>query len=109
MLPPQTMLFGKIILLALAVSSISVTISKSNLFEPIRERLNNWSDFLGELIYCPYCLSHWLSILGVLVFIPGPIITSIIIMASVVALASFSSLGIIWFFIALDALDRSQE
>ncbi len=44
-----------LIILALAVSSISYTITRSVLFAPIRKKLN-W-----RVLKCCYCLSHWIA------------------------------------------------
>ncbi len=44
-----------IIFVALAVATITMTITRSNLFEGIRKTLNY------KLIRCPYCAAHWIS------------------------------------------------
>lgn len=51
----------QLIILSFAVSSISYTISKSNIFKPLRLFISKYWKWAGELISCPYCLSHWLS------------------------------------------------
>lgn len=45
--------------IAIALGSISITITRSSLFRPLRIRLEN--TFFGKLISCPWCLNHWLS------------------------------------------------
>jgi hypothetical protein len=68
------------VLIALAVASISTTITKSKLFYDFRE----WScsiflrklkpdemipeTHLCELVQCPYCLSHWVTFFFVTVY-----------------------------------------
>lgn len=59
-----------LILLSLAVASASMAISQSVAFAPMRRAAKRHSPPLGELLSCPYCLSHWLSFLGVLWFRP---------------------------------------
>lgn len=46
-----------IILIALAVATISMTLTKSSLFENVREILSI------KLLRCPYCMAHWISFL----------------------------------------------
>jgi hypothetical protein len=49
----------------LAVSAVgmglSYTISKEAIFAALRDRCGGRDTFLGYLISCPYCLSHWLA------------------------------------------------
>jgi len=56
--------------LAAAVSAASMTISKGKIFRPLRQKISAES-FIGELIRCPYCTSHWLALAGVLWFKPA--------------------------------------
>ena len=56
--------------LALFVSVISLTITKTKAFSTIREKIIEKSDWLGYLFSCPYCLSHWVSLLVVTVYRP---------------------------------------
>lgn len=73
----QTLLFEtwRIILLAAAVSAVSVTITMASIFDVPRERLKAKSEFWGKLFSCPYCLSHWLAVVGIIFFRPVPIET----------------------------------
>lgn len=57
-------------LLALAVSSVSVTMTKSSIFKSTREWIDEKSSFFGDLVHCPYCTSHWLSFAAVAVYQP---------------------------------------
>lgn len=51
-----------LIIISLAIASISYTISKGGIFRPMRLYIcKTESKFLGELISCPYCVSHWVS------------------------------------------------
>ena len=56
-------------IITLATSAISLTLSKSKMFEPVRGRLTGiWHD----LASCHYCISHWIAM--VLVALTQPAI-----------------------------------
>lgn len=40
---------------------LSQTISRETLFEPLRRRLGGKETWLGYLVSCPYCASHWIA------------------------------------------------
>jgi FlaA1/EpsC-like NDP-sugar epimerase len=83
--------------LALAVSVISLTITKSKVFSGIREKIVQKSERVGSVVICPYCLSHWISFLLVAVYRPmtvssGMLIIDLVVSALViVALATVAS------------------
>lgn len=52
-----------LLLLALAVSSASFTISTTSIFKGFREKVSSYHHKLEELIHCPWCLSHWITFL----------------------------------------------
>lgn len=56
--------------IALAVASISMTITKAKVFAFAREVIADTNEWLGELFNCPYCMSHWVSLAAMLVFDP---------------------------------------
>jgi hypothetical protein len=58
------------IVVAMAVATISMTLSKGKVFIGLREWIDNRSDFFGDLIHCPYCTSHWVAFFACLVFQP---------------------------------------
>jgi Protein of unknown function (DUF1360) len=43
------------------VMGASHTIAKERIFLPLRERLGGKETWLGYLVSCPYCASHWLA------------------------------------------------
>jgi hypothetical protein len=43
------------------VMGITQTISKERIFAPLRERLGGKETWLGYLVACPYCLSHYVA------------------------------------------------
>ena len=47
--------------LALAVSAISMTVSKAVVFKGLRSWTRGHLPWLGKLMSCPYCTSHWVS------------------------------------------------
>jgi hypothetical protein len=103
------MSFGDILILSLAVASASMTIATSNALEWLRSlvsKLGGWSE---ELIHCPYCLSHWLAAIVAVMCLRGTVGELIVSGLAMITLASLASLGITHFFLALDALDRSEE
>ena len=102
------MTFGEIILLALAVASTSVTISKSNALEWLRNLVSKLGRWPEELIHCPYCLSHWIAAAGVLLMAEGTWFQILLTTMAVVTLASFAAIGIIYYFLTLDALEESE-
>ena len=61
-------MWEKFLLLSLAVMSIANTISREKIFEPLRNRLGGKETYLGYMVACPYCLSHWLAFILVPLF-----------------------------------------
>lgn len=51
--------FIYVIMIGLAASAVSFTISITSLFLPIREAVSRLHPKLEELIHCPFCLSMW--------------------------------------------------
>ena len=51
------------ILLVLAVSTGTLTLSRSEVFEPFRIFCNKRIPFVGRMLKCPYCTAHWVSAL----------------------------------------------
>jgi hypothetical protein len=56
--------------LALAVAAISMTTAKGAIFRPARLWIHDHNEWLGELVMCPYCLSHWLAFGAVAAYQP---------------------------------------
>lgn len=48
-----------LITLGLASGALSVTITQSKIFLPLRERIPE--GFLKSLLTCPYCFGHWVA------------------------------------------------
>lgn len=51
----------QLFVIASVVMGASHTIAKERIFEPLRNRLGGRSTWLGYLVSCPYCVSHWIA------------------------------------------------
>jgi hypothetical protein len=51
----------QLVAVSAVVMGLSYTISKEAIFAALRDRCGGRETFLGYLISCPYCLSHWLA------------------------------------------------
>jgi hypothetical protein len=65
--------FLKLVFLSIACGAISMTISKSAAFAPLRRRVKARSAFLGGGLACPYCTSHWVALALMLIYFPRPL------------------------------------
>ncbi len=54
------MLF-RLFVIASLVMGASHTVAKERLFEPFRRYVSSKSSWLGYLVSCPYCTSHWVA------------------------------------------------
>ena len=43
------------------VMGVSQTLAKERIFAPLRERLGGQETWLGYLVSCPYCVSHYVA------------------------------------------------
>jgi hypothetical protein len=50
-----------LLVVSAVVMGLAQTIAKEKVFEPLREKLGGKETWLGYLVSCPYCLSHWLA------------------------------------------------
>ena len=64
---------GVLAILAVACASISLTVTRAEIFEPLRARIEKRSEWFGTLFGCPYCFSHWLAAGVVAIFQPLPL------------------------------------
>lgn len=64
-----------IILAGFATAAVSVTLAKSELLKKWRDWVCNKSEILGELVTCPYCVSHYVAIVFTLI-IPVDLVTN---------------------------------
>lgn len=52
---------GQLIVVSLVVMGLSHTIARERVFEPLRTRLGGKETWLGYLVSCSYCVSHWVA------------------------------------------------
>lgn len=103
------MIFTEMVLIGLAIASITMTIAKSNVMEWLRDQISELGQWTRELIHCPYCLSHWFAFavvgwkFGLL-----PLEQFILMSFGVITIASLASLGIAQLFLALDKIDAEE-
>jgi len=57
-------------LLSLVNASISFTVSEMKIFRPLREWVKCRNHFLGELLFCGYCVGHWTAFALVAIYRP---------------------------------------
>ncbi len=58
------------IVIAFAAASISMTLTQTELFAPLRQWANKIGHMTGHLFHCFYCISHWIVIFAVLIYQP---------------------------------------
>ena len=58
----------QLLILSLAISAFSYTISKTIIFKPIRQLICQVWPWAGKLVSCPYCFSHWVSFGAIVYF-----------------------------------------
>ncbi len=58
--------------LALAISAITITTAKMEIFRALRLWIYDHNEWLGELVKCSYCTSHWLAFAGVAIYTQSP-------------------------------------
>jgi hypothetical protein len=58
------MLF-RLFVVASLVMGVSHTIAKERIFLPLRRALGEKTTWLGYLVSCPYCASHWIALIVV--------------------------------------------
>jgi hypothetical protein len=85
----------QLLLISAAVGACSMTISKGKVFAQAREWLLERAPFLGELVSCPYCTSHWLALFVVVCYhpqlIPNSILNFLVLVFTIVMGASVSA------------------
>jgi len=100
------------ILLSLCVSTISITITKTRIFLPLRHWAHKQGWWLGTLLSCPYCLSHWVSgffVILVNVFNPVIGITNILWIDTVILIFATVSLVTVVNWVMCSSLARCES
>jgi len=52
---------GQLLAVSLIVMGLSHTVARERICEPLRARLGGKETWLGYLVSCPYCVSHWIA------------------------------------------------
>jgi hypothetical protein len=52
---------GQLLAVSLIVMGLSHTVARERICEPLRARLGGKETWLGYMVSCPYCLSHWIA------------------------------------------------
>jgi hypothetical protein len=52
--------------LSLAVGAASFTVARAGIFAPVRDWTKRRSAWLGNLLSCPWCVSHWIAVVAVI-------------------------------------------
>ncbi len=101
--------------LSLVVSTTSVTIAKAGIFRTFRRNVACYSTWLGELIHCPYCLSHWIAVGLVLLYHPRlthgniPVLDDLVSLFVLVAMATWWSKHLCGSLQAMDGLSVQSD
>ena len=56
---------AQLLAVSLVVMGLSHTIARERIFAPLRRRLGGSDTWLGYLVSCPYCVSHWVAFIVV--------------------------------------------
>ena len=59
-----------VVVLSFAAAALSMTLAKSLIFAPVRSWISDRCDFIGKLSECPYCTTHWVSLVISLIYHP---------------------------------------
>jgi hypothetical protein len=54
-------MWSKVLAVSLVVMGLSHTVARERICAPLRERLGGKDTWLGYLVSCPYCVSHWVA------------------------------------------------
>jgi len=95
--------------LSLVASTTSVTIGKARIFREVRRLACAWSPWLGELLHCPYCLSHWIALALVLAYRPSLVRGTFPVLDALVGLFVIVALASVWSRLICDALDAMDR
>ncbi|WP_171962098.1 DUF1360 domain-containing protein [Bordetella trematum] len=80
------------LVIAVAASSISMSLTQGELFAPLRAWAQKFGHMTGYLFQCFFCLSHWIVFLGIAIYRPQLIHSDYVLVDWIVA--AFFSLTI---------------
>lgn len=88
-----------LVFLSLVAGVAAVTLSRSKLTKSIRHRLIGTPFMIGDLVNCPFCMTHWTSMAIAIIFYSNSILEFIINSGILIAISALF-IGIlerIWF------------
>lgn len=68
--PTVAAAFWQCLVVAIAASSVAMTVTQTELFRPMREWIVGKNAMMGHLFHCFYCFSHWTVFAGIAVYRP---------------------------------------
>ncbi|EMB5690524.1 hypothetical protein N0P26_000903 [Acinetobacter baumannii] len=77
------------LVLSVASSSVAITITHTEVFAPLRAWMQKLGHMIGYLFQCFYCMSHWIVLLGILIYRPQ-ILNSSSFLADLIVSAFFT-------------------
>ncbi|WP_373323054.1 DUF1360 domain-containing protein [Desulforamulus aquiferis] len=86
------------VMISMCISTISLTITKNKLFSPLRSLVRKRFNWLGTLLSCPYCISHWLAFFLVILFYhytPVIMVTDLVFLDIIITIFATISLATI--------------
>jgi uncharacterized membrane protein len=54
-------MWSRVLAVSLVVMGLSHTVARERICAPLRDRLGGKETWLGYLVSCPYCVSHWVA------------------------------------------------
>jgi hypothetical protein len=60
-------------IIALAASGISMSFTQGSMFDSLRKWIADRNKLIGDLARCFFCMSHWVAIAGVAIYLPRPV------------------------------------
>lgn len=103
-------------IIALASANISITITQTEIFQPLRLLANKAGHMIGYLFHCFYCMNHWVVIAAMCIYQPRlitspyPIVDWIVTTFVTISLSVFLS-GVVFkvFLTAMSKKLREEE
>jgi hypothetical protein len=99
----------QLLAISLVVMGLSHTVTRERICEPLRRRLGGKDTWLGYLVSCPYCASHWIAFVlvpltgtyAVEVAWPGGVISQVIrwFLSSVLVAVIAAFFRVIFYFV----------
>ena len=73
------------LVIAIASASVSMTITQTELFVPVRAFTEKLGHMIGYLFKCFYCMNHWVVIAGMVFYHPRVIVSDYILVDWIVS------------------------